>query len=292
MKIKTLYAIGVFIMAMIFMPSCARQPANPALTVSILPQKYLLERIVGDKYEVECLLAQGGNPESYEPEMAHLVALERCKAYFSVGTIPFEKALLARMQENAPDVKVINTSAEISLLKGTHSGIGHSHGHACNHEVDPHVWTSVVNAKCIAHSMYESMIELDAANADCYTANYDALCASLDSLHSAIADKLQAKKGSAFAVWHPSLSYYARDYGLMQIAMEIEGKEVPANKLKESIERAGSQGVKVIFFQKEFDNRQVLNINEALGAKMVEINPMSYDWVGEMIKITDALATE
>ena len=292
MKIKTLYAIGVFLLSAICMSSCAEKSNKPALTVSILPQKYLLERIVGDNYDVECLLAQGSNPESYEPEMAHLIALEKCKAYFSVGTIPFEKALLARLQENAPDVKVINTSAGIQLLKGTHSGIGHSHGHACNHEVDPHVWTSVVNAKCMARSMYEYMVEIDAANAHCFTANYDALCVSLDSLHSAFAEKLQSHKGSAFAVWHPSLSYFARDYDLVQIAMEIEGKEVPANKLKESIEHASNHGVKIIFYQKEFDNRQVLNINEALGAKMVEINPMSYDWVDEMTKITDALATE
>ena len=41
--------------------SCHRTPAyqEPVLAVSIQPQRYLLEQIVGDRYQVVCMLQEG-----------------------------------------------------------------------------------------------------------------------------------------------------------------------------------------------------------------------------------------
>ena len=264
---------------------------KPVLTVSIQPQRYFLEKIVGDKYDVLCLLTQGANPEAYEPSFNHLINLEKSKAYFCVGNIGFELAILNKVKNNNPDLLIVNTSEGIDLLRGTHDGHccnGNQHNHS--HEVDPHVWTSVVNAKIIAQNMYKSLIALDSQNKKYYTKNFNALLAELDGLEKELSDKLHDKRGVAFAMWHPSLSYFARDYGLTQIAMESEGKEVPAAILKNKIDEARGHNVKVLFTQREFDNRQVHTINEQLGLKMVEINPMSYEWAEEMKFIANAIA--
>lgn len=273
-----------------FVTSCNSVPTKPVLAVSIQPQRYFLEKIAGDKFDVLCLLAQGSNPESYEPSMTHLINLERSKAYLRMGNIGFELAILNKIKNNNPDLVIVDTSDGIDLLKGTHGGVhSHEHSHSHSHEIDPHVWTSVPNAKIIAQNMYKALLEIDSQNKKYYTKNYNALLMELSELETELAEKMDSVKGSAFAVWHPSLSYFARDYGLIQIAMENEGKEVPASVLKREIDMAREHDVKVLFYQKEFDSRQIQTINEQLGAEMIEINPMSYDWAEEMKKITNAL---
>lgn len=303
MNKKAIYSLVLFVMVSCFTIGfyvfCMPVTEQPTLAVSIQPQRYFLEKIVGDKYEVVCMLSQGSNPESYEPSFNHLVALENCDAYFCVGHIGFELAMLPQVKNNNPDLRIIDCSKGIKLLQGTHSGVlaqkentnnreGHSHGH----EVDPHVWTSVVNAKIIAQNLYITMLEIDGKNKKYYTQNYNALMAELSELERELKDRLSSHVGSAFAVWHPSLSYFARDYGLVQIAMENEGKEVPAKVLKEEIDLARNKNVRVLFYQREFDSRQIQTINEQLGAEMVEIDPMNYEWSNEMRKIAYALTAE
>lgn len=276
-------SIGTFI-------SCNSVPTKPILAVSIQPQRYFLEKIVGDKFDVLCLLTQGSNPESYEPSMNHLINLERSKAFFRVGNIGFELAILNKIKSNNPDLVIIDTSVGIDLLKGTHCGVHtHENLHGHSHEIDPHVWTSVPNAKIIVQNMYKALLEIDSRNEKYYTKNYNALLAELSELETELSQKMDSLKGCAFAVWHPSLSYFARDYGLTQIAMENEGKEVAASALKREIDMARGHNVKVLFYQKEFDSRQIQTINEQLGTEMVEINPMGYEWSLEMRKIGNAL---
>lgn len=288
-KYMLIAAITAFVV-MCGISSCNPESTKPVLTVSIQPQRYFLERIVGDKYDVLCLLTQGSNPESYEPGFNHLINLERSKAYFRMGNIGFELAILDKIKNNNPDLIIVDTSKNIELLKGTHGGAhSHNHSHGHSHEVDPHVWTSVPNAKIIVENMYKALIEIDSRNKKYFTRNYETLLAELSELELEMSQKLDSVECRAFAVWHPSLSYFARDYGLEQISMEYEGKEVPASVLKHEIDIVREHGVKVLFYQKEFDSRQIQTINEQLGTEMIEINPMSYEWTAEMRKIADAL---
>lgn len=303
MKRKTIYIWGTVIilvsvcLALGFVSVYNPIPTKPVLAVSIQPQKYFLEKIVGDKYHVMCMLAQGSNPEAYEPSFSHLINLEKCRAYFCVGNIGFELAVLNKVKKNNPDLEIIDTSEGIELLRGTHEGVlaqhehrhNHASGHGHSHEVDPHVWTSVPNAKIIAQNMYKAVIVLDSRNKKYYTKNYNVLLTELNEMEEEFARQMSPVKGTAFAVWHPSLSYFARDYGLKQIAMENEGKEVPAAVLKKEMDMVRENNVKVMFYQKEFDNRQIQTICSQLGTDMVEINPMNYEWAAEMKKIADAI---
>ena len=87
---------------------------------------------------------------------------------------------------------------------------------------------------------------------------------------------LASKKGTAFLVWHPSLSYFARDYGLLQISVGQEGKEASVQQLQSKIDEAKAHNAEVFFYQKEFDSRQAEVVNEQIGAEMVIINPLNY----------------
>lgn len=283
------------VMFLLFSMACSQsRQSQRQITVSIPPQKFILEQIVGDKIEVESLLNGGSNPENYEPGMSHLLALEKSKVYFTIGNIGFEDAVLSKIQENNPDLLVINSMTGINLLTGTHSGCtAHGHHHSDGEgEVDPHTWSSVRNVKVMAANMYDAVVRIDPENKGYYKARYERLEHRLDSIDKSVSSRLAPLRGTAFVVWHPSLSYFAADYGLKQIVVGRENKEATAVDLKNRIDDATNHGVKVFFIQKEFDSRQAVAINSHIGAKVIPINPMNENWIAEIDIIVNALTDE
>ena len=266
--------------------SCSTAPnENPIVTVSIEPQKYLLEQITGDRVEVRTLIANGANPETYDPSVTHILNLNKSIGFLRMGNIGFEDALLDKIRQEAPELPIFNTSLGITPVTGTHN-----HGGVAHSTVDPHTWTSVKNAKIIIKNMLVAMLEIDPSNSSYYKRNYDKFALRLDSLDNAISSKLARHSGEAFRVWHPSLSYFARDYGLEQIpAGNSDNKDISMTALKEVIDHAGNHGAKLFFYQKDFDSRQAESLSSQLGLVRISINPLSYDWEKELSIITDAI---
>lgn len=282
-------AIIVALGAMIGITSCTSGGGNERIiAVSIQPQRNLLEQLAGDHFKVVCLLAQGSNPEAYEPSMQHLMNLEKSEAYFCIGNIGFELAIVEKAKSENPELKLYDNSRNVPVIRGSHDAVEHGH----THEIDPHIWTSARNSIIIAQNMHDALVELDPKNSADYDRNFSTLKAHIEELDRQLAAKLSGVTTRTFLVWHPSLSYFARDYGLTQISMEYNGKEAPVAHLKHEIDEARASGAKVFFYQKEFDTRQITTINEQIGARMVTINPMDYDWETELIQIADALSAE
>ena len=254
---------------------------KPVLTVSIEPQRWMLERIVGDKMAVSSLLARGGNPENYEPAFSHLASLEQSEAYFCVGNSGFEEAILQKVRANNPSLPIIVTSDSIALIHDEHAG--HNHG------VDPHVWSSAKNARTMAENMYREVIKIDPRNKDTYTKNLINLLQSIDSVNSVCDSILTPAKGSSFLVWHPSLSYFARDYGLNQVTLGAEGKELSVKDTQNLINQVDSLGAKVFLVQKDFDNTRADAIT-AGRLKVATIDPLNYDWASELVHTAKSIA--
>ena len=100
---------------------------------------------------------------------------------------------------------------------------------------------------------------------------------------------LLQKADRTFMIYHPALSYFARDYGLKQISIEEGGKEPSPAHLKKLIEESKKDSVKVIFVQQEFDLKNAKLIAKETGIRIVPINPLSYHWQEEMEQIAKAL---
>ncbi len=259
---------------------------KPIVTVSIEPQKYLLEQITGDRVEVRTLIANGANPETFDPSVNHIMNLAKSIGFLRMGNIGFEAAILDKVHGEHPDLPIFNTSIGVIPVTGTHSHNGVTHN-----VIDPHTWTSVKNVKIITKNMLNAMTEIDPSNASYYRTNYEHFAARLDSLDNAFAERLAPHKGEAFMVWHPSLSYFARDYGLEQIpAGSADSKEMAMGALKDVIDHAADHNVKVFFLQKDLDGRQAEALGAQLDIEKVTVNPLAYDWETEMTAIVDAIA--
>ncbi len=297
------YVKGAFVAAAItvsmtigmqFVASCAGGGISekPSIAVSIPPQASLLKAIVGDSVDIVTLLRPDSNPETFEITVNDLKEIYNADAYFRIGNLPFENSLTEKIAGSKPDLKFYDNSKGIELLYGTHGDCGHHHhSHAHGSEaVDPHTWSSLPNMKVIASNMLDGVVEVDPAGEKFYRANYQRLVARLDSLDSAIAHRLEPMRGQSFLVWHPSLSYFARDYGLNQITLGQENKEVSVRGLRDNMNRASDSGVVALFVQSNFDPSQVENLAKELNLQPIEINPLSADWENELKTITDAIA--
>ena len=263
-----------------------QQTQQATLTVSIEPLRYFTEAIAGDKYRVISMVPEGSNPETYDPTPQQLVTLSQSQAFLRIGYIGFEQVWAEKLQSNAPEVKFFNLSDKVSLIRENDIDHG-SHSHAGG--VEPHIWSSTQNAYIIADNIFDALCTLDAANTAYYKENLTKLKQEIERTDREIRAYLQ-NKTCTFLIYHPALSYFARDYGLEQISIEEGGKEPSPAHLQSLIRSCKEKHVQVIFIQKEFDTRNAAIIAKETGAKIVSINPLSYKWQAEMTAIAKALS--
>lgn len=263
--------------------ACRRAPAGkPSVVVSIPPQRYLAEAIVGNKVQVSCLLSDDSNPETYEPDMKVMLSVERSDAYFIVGTIGYELAIMPKLQSNNPDLPIINTSEGIQFMDSHDADEGN---------VDPHVWVSVRNCKIMAKNMYDHLVKLYPKWKKYFTKRHQALQKSLDEMDRNFTARLQQAPHQSFLVWHPTFSYFARDYQLKQISLD-DGKEPTVNALRSRLDMAHKSGAEVLLLQPQIDGRQAATLLRDLNVEKVAINPLSTKWNEEMTKIVNAIAPQ
>lgn len=278
----------IYILTLFILSACGnttQKSEKPILTVTLEPLRYFTEAIAGDNYEVVSMVPKGSSPESYDPTPQQLVNLSKSQAYFRIGYIGFEQAWMKKLEANCPNMKVFDTSKGIDLIRDK----GHWHGdHFHEGGVEPHVWNSTQNALIIADNIYQALCELDSTHQEDYQKRLDVLKQTIRQTDANVRTLVE-NADSTFLIYHPALSYFARDYGLKQVSIEEGGKEPSPAQLKTLIETCRNEKVHTIFVQQEFDQRNAQLIANELGVNIVSINPLSYDWVKEMIRIAEAL---
>ena len=257
------------------------------VTVSVLPQKYLVERIGGDHVAVNVLVGPGDEPHSYEPVAEQLRALTRSAVCFTVG-VEFEAAWMDRFLSANRAMEVVDTTAGIDLLPIEEHG--HSDADAAHEGLDPHVWVSPRRAAQMARTIADTLVRLDPAHEDAYRANLAAFLADVEALDAEIRAELAGVEGRKFMVFHPAWGYFAADYGLEQVAIEVGGQEPSAAELAAILTEARASGIRVVFAQPSLSTRSAETIAREIGGRVVAIDPLAEDWLANLRQVAAALA--
>lgn len=282
--------ILIIVSSLLFI-SCSKAESDTTATISVSvePQRFLLQQIVGDEYDINVLLPPGVNPESFEPSISLFKNLQHSQIYFMTGQLPFEQACLNKFHANFPDLRIVDATPQLSLLADTHCHHeGDEHGDH-HHEADPHVWTSVKNLKGMSEQMWREMVRINPKKRELFTANYGKLCRRLEALQDSLSHILSSDRDYSFVIWHPSLSYMAHDYGLTQIAVESEGKEVSPLAMRHVIDDARSHHAAVMIVEEEFSPHSAISANADLRLPVVEVSLMQGDIFNTLINIAHAL---
>ncbi|MDD3246730.1 MAG: zinc ABC transporter substrate-binding protein [Methanosarcina sp.] len=266
------------------------------VAVSILPLAEFVEKVGGDKVKTIVIIPSGADPHTYESSPKEVQAISEASMLVTVGVgMPFEEVWIDRFGTINSDTLIVNCSKGIELRElAKHDEKLETHTEEENdgdHEgLDPHIWTSPANAKMMVEDIYEGLVQLDPENEAYYAQNRDSYLEELDALDARIRAKLAGREERNFMVYHPSWGYFAAEYGLTMIPVEIEGKEPSAQDLAKLVDIAKEKKVKVIFVQTQFSTRSADVLAEEIGGEVVAVDPLAKDYIANMDNVSDVFA--
>ena len=277
--------IRLFIITIVLY-SCSggQKISNDIITVSISPFKYFVEAIGGSDFRVNVMVPAGADPHIYEPAPGQITALRRSVAFISDGYLGFEITWLDRFYETNSRMIKLSLGENIDLIEAEEHRAGdHSEG------ADPHFWISPGSAKIIAESVKSLLISLKPDSSDKYERNYRILADTIDYYDKKAVSLFSDYQGKSFMIFHPALGYLSRDYGINQVAVEQEGKEPTPSTMKELIDVARNENIRIILIQKGFDVKNAGAIASEIGAELYEIDPLDENWPQTVSDILNAI---
>jgi zinc transport system substrate-binding protein len=267
------------------------------VAVGVAPVEYFAKIIGGGHVQTVVLVPAGADAHTYEPKPSQMRELSRCALYLSAG-LEFETAWEPRLKAANPKLGFVRLDQGLALMpmpeghddhnKGAHRKDAHGHkakaGHGHDEESDPHIWVSPANVRHMAAMIAEAFSRADPSQAKAYSANLAAFLMEIDALDAELRAVFAGVPADrrGFLVFHPAWGYLARDYGLTQTAIEFEGKEPSPRRLGALIAQAKALGVKVIFVQPQMSRRTAESIAQAIGARVLVVDPLAADWAANL----------
>jgi zinc transport system substrate-binding protein len=258
------------------------------VAVSVPPQAYFVERIGGERVQVSVMIPPGYSHVDYPLTPRQVADLSRARLYVAVGhpAFEFETVQLAPVLHDLRGIRVVDMSRGMPLLAGEGEGEEGGPGHAAG---DPHVWVAPETVAVAGRNIAAALQGLDPAHAAEYRANLARFEADVAALDREIRGRLAGTRGDRFMVYHPTWGYFAREYGLQQVAIEAEGKEPSARRLIELIDRARREKIQVVFVQAGFPRKSAQVIAEAVGGRVLVADPQDPDWLGNLRRVSREL---
>ncbi len=274
----------VFIAFITVLSSCISKNKidKNTISVSILPQKKIVEDLLGDDTKVNVMVTKGSSPATYNPTPQQMQLINESSLYIKIGHIGFEDTWINKLEQINPGMKVKDSSKGIKWI--THSNNHHSsehHDHVHN-GIDPHIWTSPKTMIQVVKNIENILLKQFPEKSDTIQSNAKTLLQNLSRTDSLYTATLSGYKNKKFLIFHPAYTYLAKDYGLEQISIENEGKEPGVKWLTETISLAKKENIKGILIQEEFNQKSAELIAKEIHIPIIKVNPLSEDFLQEM----------
>ena len=242
--------------------------------VSILPLADFVENVGGNKVNVVVMIPPQASPATYEPKPSQLKGVSNADMYVKVGSpIPFEQVWMEDIIKMNKNMSVIDCSKSIEIV-----------------ENDPHIWLSPKNAKIMVENICDGLIEIDPVNKNYYLVNKEKYILELESVDKSIERILFNVDNRKIIVFHPSWRYFALDYGLEQIPIEIEGKEPSSADISKLIDFAKEKNISIVFAQPQFNSKSAELIANEIEGTVVFIDALAKDYIENLMNVSKTFA--
>lgn len=249
--------------------------------VSITPLKSIVEEVTCGDFDVHVLVPQGASPETFEPTAKQIADLNESRFLFQTGLIDFEQSIVGRVGDG---VNVVDLSEGVALLSGSCSH--HHHNHA--HGIDPHIWTSPQALMLMVENVRTALVR-EFPDSTKYSDAAERVQQRIEQLDGYCKQRINDAGVELMMIYHPAYTYFARDYGVEQMAIEHDGKEPSPRQLTSLIETAKANDVKTIFIQPQYSEDKVRSIADECGAEIVVTDPLCDDILAEIRRVTDLI---
>ncbi len=263
------------------------------IVVSIGPQKQMVKSIVGEDVNVVVMVPENMDPHTYSPTPSQLLKVSRADIYFKVGSgVEFEETNMDTLKETGSHMKVVDLSEGIDVVSfEDHQGSQentdtHDDDH---HGTDPHIWLDPKNMKKMADNVLKALEAEDPDNAGSFRSNHEAYITELDDLLSDIEEDLEPFSNMKFLTYHPAWGYFADAFDLIQLSVEEDGKEPGPQGVASLIDQAREENITVVFVEPQFDTSSASQIANAIGGKVVTVDPLSSDYMENLRIVADKM---
>ena len=264
---------NIFILITLCLSSILNANSNLNIIVSILPQQTFVKAIGQDKVNISLMVKPGNSPHTYEPKPSQMRDISKADIYFSIG-VEFEKSWLPKFSNQNHNMKIINLSKNINKIEGK----------------DIHTWTSPSNVKIIAKTTYDTLVKFNSKNKTYYKQNYDKFISHINKTDAKIKSILKdTPKGTKFMVFHPGWGHFAKDYNLVQLAIEIEGKSPKPKQIAKLINIAREEKINAILTAPEFSTKIATQIANELNIQVIKITPLNPKWSQNLINLAQTV---
>jgi zinc transport system substrate-binding protein len=241
--------------------------------VGIPPLKEFAKAVGGDRVQVTVILPAGADPHTFDIPPKEVVDISQADLILAVGShLPFEDRLLQGFSGLQPAPTIVNLSEGISLI-----------------DQDPHDWLSLANARQMVNTTARAYCARDPAHCDLYLTNRDRYLSRLQEADDRIRATLAGARITTFLVVHPAWGYFAREYGLTELAIEKEGKEPSASELAGLVETARLTGVQVVFVEPQFSRREADILAAQIHGRVEILDPLAADYLDNLERVAEAL---
>ncbi|MBU1119232.1 zinc ABC transporter substrate-binding protein [Patescibacteria group bacterium] len=248
------------------------------VVVSVPPQKYFVEKIGGKRVSVTSMVEKGADPHSYEPKPSQMKAIEEADLYVTIG-VQFEEVWIKKFQSMNSNMNVADQGEGVQRIV-----------HA--EHADPHIWLSPKRALIQAQNIYTTLVLIDPESEAYFAENLADFLEEIRLLDADVTHELEAAENNYFLVFHPAFSYFADDYGLTEMAIEVGGKEPSPRELSQVIARAKTENIKTIFIEPEFDKKSAETVAAEINGAVEEIDPLAENWNANLRAIARALSSK
>lgn len=265
--------------------------AKPLITVSIPPQAYFVEKIADSSVDINILVPQNSDEHNLDFKPKTIENLEKSDIYFTTG-LEFEKPLIEKFKDMFKNLLIVDTTKDIPLMSSNFSH-EHHHNKYKQHEhqaQDPHVWLDPILVKSQAQIIAKALSEKYPQNKAMYESNLERFQNELIAIDARIREELEGLTNRQFIIYHPSWGYFAKRYNLVQVPVEIGGKEPKIRDLQKIITLCKQKNIKVIFTQVGFPDSATKMLAKECGANVASLNHLSKDWERELLKSAQELS--
>ncbi len=288
--IKIKHIIFAFSIGLLFSCNSQKNRSNSdekqVITVSILPLQTFIEQISGNDFEINVLLKPGSSPADFTLIPSQLKDIARSEVWFRIGHIGFEYSWKDKIEQANGNMKVVNLSEGLDLISDEYLPSGEKSKLA---GVNPHTWLSPSLVKQMAESITNELVLLNPGKKSEYRANLKQFTGKTDELDAEIRAALNDFEGRQFIMFHPSLSYFAREYGLVQYSLEPGGKEPTPQRMAALVDFAREKEIGVIYIQSDFDREQARVFAEEIDGEVEQMWPLNPEWFENLREITALL---
>ena len=260
--------------------------ATPGVLVSVAPYKYLVERIAGDTVSVTLLVPPTANVHTYEPTIKEVLAAGQADLWFRIGET-FEPRVAKALKAHKPNLELVDLRQGLDLI----SGNDHCHHGCCHPEgMDLHIWLSARLMKQQAITTAQALKRRYPENATRYERALQEHLKELDSLDKELMALLAPVRGKTILVTHPAYAYLCRDYGIVQLPVEVEGKDPAPRQLTQLFDQARRLQVKTIYTQSQYPDKVAKLIAQQIGASLIKLDPYAENYMQNLRTIAQDVA--